>query len=790
MAPTIPTATPTPTSILQAGTPVYANTTNSNSNPTYTPFEANFTESGTTAYQSSNPQRVDLQASDLNTNFQPNVLNNYTTYTYYFILFMLPIPNLNQKGASTVLQQTFPKMILAETGSTALNIKDVNIETFIGSDYRGTNTTGAKVTIDLVEPAGLSLYDKMFQAALQLGLPNYTKTPMYLGLKFQGYDAQGNLVNPITNQQTNSSGNLAAPADSLEWVWPLQIQGITSSYKDGFGNYSISAVLYNEIADSDLIIRTKNHFSTSARYLKPFFDAFAKFCQNSEYEYKLSALGLNPAQTYTFKVPLNSYQIILHDETWSNPSFDTAQQTIKYNGDDKDYHPNRSGRFQLAQDGSTILSFSRDTSIRDVIDLAMSSCPFIQELANRAKTSDSGDGADAEKIFSEIWRTEIEVSINTTPDSYDWNSNDFTRNYIFHIYNYKSGRPILVSETNAGGTIAGSPGTQLLDSVTQTTRVSTLQNSYYLAKKYEYLYTGLNTEVLDIDLQFNYMWAAMQPLYEGIRDYATNTAPAKINSTVLSRSTVKKLVDAVHSAEQRENLLLKSRADLQVLQSQEPGNSEIGQMLQLTDAQRAAQATALQQGIYQSQQTLAQNAATVLNPRNFNTPSLTTTQYAQELTSNLVSTPPLPITLAVESVSSEQRTNWSVEEAWQKGRTLLGATLNQINGVYNSDLANIALEVRGDPYWFGNTIFEADYYTNPKSTPAKPFFPNGEHCFALIFRFPNGFDINNNINLTTSDVINAVYNVTSVNHKFNSGVFTQTLNAVRDPNTNIKGILF
>jgi hypothetical protein len=792
----------TPLSKIQAtdATQNNPNTTDSNSNPTFNPQSVAGSvavggaaaaaavpaqSTATTAFSATNSTKVDVSAATINANFQPNILNNYVTYSYYFILFMLPANLYNQRGSAKIMSNATPKMIIAETGATGLNIKDVSVNMAVGANNNGTNSMAADITIDLVEPAGFTFYDKIYQASIQLGLSNYTQVPYFLGLKFQGYDANGNLADPI---------------GGLQYLWPMVLQKIDSNFKDGFGHYSISAKLLNETGESDLTGRIKTQFSTSTHDLKTFFNEFAMFCQKSQLEYRLAALGLSGTNSATVNVPTDKYQIILHDNSWTNPPFDASKQTIKISGDNPNLHPNRAGTFSTDQKGQTIVSFAKDTPIREVIDLAMSSVPFIQEIANRSKTSDSSDGASIQQIYSQIWRVEVEMTINTDANSYDWVMNDYTRTYTYHIYNYKTRRPVLLPEAGSGETSSGNPNFDLSQPTLQRAAISGLQTDKFLVKRYDYLYTGLNTEILNLDLQFNFMWAASLASFQGIRDYATNTNPAMFNTDGAARAKAQTLGAQIKVLEQKLNV-----ANQNILTALgfagEPTNTNTQKSVAVNTAQAA-----LQQQIAVLKQQQINNANVVAsNPRNFNVPTLTTNQYIEDLTNNMVKPPPVPITIAPESISSEGRTSQSVEEAWQKGKTLLGATLNQINGIFKTiDLMQIDLDIRGDPYWFGYSITDADYYSNTKKpTSSMAFYALGEHAFALVFRFPQGFDSNGNVQATQyatqnqsgqvqlmpSDVINAIYNVWWVHSKFSSGVFTQTLKATRDVNTNVQGIL-
>ena len=95
-----------------------------------------------------------------------------------------------------------------------------------------------------------------------------------------------------------------------------------------------------------------------------------------------------------------------------------------------------------------------------------------------------------------------------------------------------------------------------------------------------------------------------------------------------------------------------------------------------------------------------------------------------------------------------------------------------------TDLVEIELEIRGDPYWFGRPR----KVTNAKQQNIKTKHPDyfkGAAYFLLDTRFGDEYSDDGLIHTDQLDMFAGLYMVTTVTASFNNGVFTQFLKSLR-----------
>ena len=155
-----------------------------------------------------------------------NPLSNFSSYTYHITLYMIT-PYTYNKFIEQGNKGISPKdmFVVAESGGTNTNGKnfrlfadlDYYIDDFNFQTYLSTNATkGASVdslafNFKIYEPFGFSFMSRLKAAALSIvkksTLPGHDKAPHHLqqlymiGIKFYGYDANGNLVTDDTSNQ-------------------------------------------------------------------------------------------------------------------------------------------------------------------------------------------------------------------------------------------------------------------------------------------------------------------------------------------------------------------------------------------------------------------------------------------------------------------------------------------------------------------------------------------------------------------------------------------------------------
>ena len=222
------------------------------------------------------PSRSTTQ-QDINTTFasqaitpRPNVLDQYASYTYTIAWWLLTPEQYNNLGsgrARAPLPNTANWSLLIQSGGipTAgrnaafpddFYFDDLEIETVLPGKGTGMSNTATSIKFKVVEPNGLSLVERLFQAvstayrnpapAAAAGaqvsanqtsnvVPNYAAAQYCLTIEFYGYDSQGNLVAPATG----NSGT--GPQAVIKKYYPFLLKNITFRTIDNQVEYMIEA---------------------------------------------------------------------------------------------------------------------------------------------------------------------------------------------------------------------------------------------------------------------------------------------------------------------------------------------------------------------------------------------------------------------------------------------------------------------------------------------------------------------------------------------------------------------
>ena len=214
-----------------------------------------------------------------------NILNTYENYTYHFRLFSI---DETLAGKNSMDISNLPKIIIAESGAGSFYIDDVEIATNTSAGgLDQTGFTAIDINFTIVEPLGVSFYDRLVNAGKVNGVDDIVKMPLYLELSFLGHDTTGALktvadktrtwkiaiINLNADVKTSgstyqiSAKSLARMAGAEDYSIPAQIQSTASggSFIEYFNSIASS---WNALAkkDSDL------HATALTQYKFVFYD--------------------------------------------------------------------------------------------------------------------------------------------------------------------------------------------------------------------------------------------------------------------------------------------------------------------------------------------------------------------------------------------------------------------------------------------------------------------------------------------------------------------------------------
>ena len=194
---------------------------------------------------------------------QPNVLDQYASYTYAISWWLLSPEQFNGLSTAGPDPNTGNWSLLMQSGGAPISgrnpafpldyyLDDLEIETVLAGKGTGMSTNGMAIRFKVVEPNGLTLLQNLFSAVkgvyknntpmpvnkTQDGVPAKTvnanqnssdaqptafQAAQYcLTIEFYGYDAQGNLVAPATGNLSGSNSKAV-----IKKYYPFLIENIT-----------------------------------------------------------------------------------------------------------------------------------------------------------------------------------------------------------------------------------------------------------------------------------------------------------------------------------------------------------------------------------------------------------------------------------------------------------------------------------------------------------------------------------------------------------------------------------
>jgi hypothetical protein len=194
---------------------------------------------------------------------QPNVLDDYASYTYQISWYLLDPVQYNQL-TSSIKPNTSGWSLLMQSGGAALPVNsntstsapgrnpqfpldfyldDLEIHSKTPGKGVGMPHNAVELKFKVIEPNGLTLIDRLYAAvkgfygpgenspeldatgslAQQANggkpvkeiTPNYINAPYCLGIRFYGYDSAGNLVAPATGKYSGPKNNSTAIIEKL-----------------------------------------------------------------------------------------------------------------------------------------------------------------------------------------------------------------------------------------------------------------------------------------------------------------------------------------------------------------------------------------------------------------------------------------------------------------------------------------------------------------------------------------------------------------------------------------------
>jgi hypothetical protein len=759
-------------------------------------------------------------------NFQTtlNPLNKYDRYTYHLKLMMTTDADSSdpQIRSNLINNKISQMVVIAESGvTTGFNIVDCEIKDVVGSGFRNRNSITTEINITLTEPYGLTLPDKLYLASQSFSPPvqDWKKIPLFLEVSFRYYDEDGVVV----SKDKDKIGTK---------LYKLIIVDFGSTLTEVGSTYKI-----NTVADGNLGFRD-NYFIIPVTFKVATGGGVQKVndsitLQGDTVGAFFSTLGKNMTEFYRNKRQGGGPTDNLSDSS-------SVMPIIVYNFVVAPILANESINFQPTQN-SRRLSFSGGTGGEITIG-GVSIGALVDDIMSSLK-NDKFFFKDTKAGFVRVPRIECRVK----NIGWDFYSNDYVREFTYFIGIKESNRP--VPSQQLGSAFQTDPS---LQNYRMQELVSTV------SKAYTYYYTGNNSEITSLNIEFNQMHLISLPFLNG-----TTVPDSLIASTVKTRfSEINKLNQTyvannakIASINSQQDSLRISNTSATGLVSSSLASSAFGTQtratpdasvdpldllstkatIQADNASIQAQIQALKSNgiaalgpdisefalydIKLDSTLTTSDAASVATASAQNNQLAKNLKFAEAFNSPQLSTKdPSALTYVADPRDIVNNLARPPNTETTPSRLLNSTIMAQLYDRNGADLADIELEIRGDPYWFGLTNLEraeeleqylpggtsfsgpsnegvsgaatnlllGQIASNPLRKNTMNSYDNDAN-FIVVFRAgtpPSEDDglmhLNKNV-----DFFNAVYTAIEVTHMFRDGKFLQRLHGIRENLVNL-----
>src|SRR6056297_45853 len=631
--------------------------------------------------------------------YSPNPLNEYDTYTYNIALYMVHPNNLSQLDGA--ISSGIP--IANNVVDARYNLTSVE-QVFTVGHGQVREAFGSMFQMTVNEPNGVTLLSKIQQAASQLGIQNHTNAGYIIAIEFNGRMPDG-----------------SARKHPQVFYFPVMFTRFEFNVTEMGTVYNIEAVESSTLGYNYITAVIRDQIVVEARTVGEFIDEFQRKLQES----LLNAWVANPnmgalQDQYSFEFGNGA-------EGWRDWGFEILEDPFDADGANFIGLPGANPKLQV--------SINNGSNFTAIIGQVL-------QLTKEYKKIIAHDGGTFRNQTYEATQKQLDsfpvfhkVLANVEFGQFDPLRNEYQKIVKYVIQPYMV--PDELIDNLAYQSSITNPGVQ-------SRRVQNLFGLGLLRKRYDYLFTGQNTEVLEFDMQFNNAYYYATPYGDGYFGEPNTQNPE-------FATDVPEQIARLEALSQARQQYASAAQNFNAVQGQDVGG-----------------------GIFNQLRGVLGQAGIDFNNALGDYQSFLSDQF--EFSPGKVNHP----VRFVHDVVDDGDILTSDNDR-RSGVLKFGAVKMNLESA--ADLLDIEIGIRGDPYWFGapNSL----YNSGGGGGGELANYELGSNSFFLNVHFPTADEDAAGQRVPSPDYqLTALYTVTSVINKFQNGQFTQYLTAHLDNATN------
>lgn len=460
----------------------------------------------------------------------PNALEQFASYTPLWTMSALTPSQFNDPRSYRNSPADLKHVVFASAGrfdsqrvktlygAPEYYINNFSMKAFISASQKTGNSNAITFDFDIYEPYSMGLFLQSLQlAALNANYPNYLQAPYVLRLDFMGSTDDGRIFTGIKPKfftlklskvefDTNESGS-----NYKVTAIPFNHQGYSNTINKIFNDVAILGDKNKDLTVKHLLVEGENSLCAVLNraeedavldekqllpdtYIVEFPDRYDQMFNTAKPQL-INAATVNPNAAPTSSIgtastPSGQFgENIIGKADMGIKASDGGNFPFKREGDVIDAKTGKVQRNQMVIDPKNRkFQFPQGASITKIItDIILSS-----SYASKALTTKPGpDG------LIDWFKIDIQIQL----DGFDDKRGDFAKKILFRVIPYKIHISIFSPPT------AAPPGYAELEKL--------------IAKRYDYIYSGQNNDVLNFDIQIkNLFYTGVNP--KGEKDAGNN----------------------------------------------------------------------------------------------------------------------------------------------------------------------------------------------------------------------------------------------------------------------------
>lgn len=475
-----------------------------------------------------------------------NIMDFYDNATYNLRLYMIRspegAPDEVASESDTLVADPKDTVILAQTGVTGAVIDDLSIENRITSTIATTD-----VSFTIKQPGAADFIDQLQLARAYLGIENTVSTTLFLEIVFKGYtsDLESHEEGGVATQFAGpyrfklSLVDLSIEVDQTGSTYEMTCRPLkTFAYKHPTFKLpmqlsTVGTTITEHVRNLEEKIKGwKEDAATNEVPDQITFD-LSKMIGTSDPSSggQSNSPNMITEETLLSNADGNAETLNrLMNEIWQAGDAVDAQQQLEsapsYTGEEAE---------QYFEEGK--LTFNERTSIDKVFLTYLSMCPeFYGKVSRKVDPLDPASEVKLDQAFVSWFRILGEVE----QLEYDPVRKDYAYKYMFQPILYQTCRDDVCVHPDEN---------EALSKEHATARLQKIKENGSLFKSYQYLFTGLNDQILDLNLKYDSGVAILSAPKGGaigdaaITDPARNATQTPAEEDITLEGTVRNLMD-------------------------------------------------------------------------------------------------------------------------------------------------------------------------------------------------------------------------------------------------------